>query len=180
MPSRRFVSALALSLTAVGAVSVPTAGASAAPSAKDGTATCTVTVSSAATSSTTCNGGLAKKEYGVAFLANVDVSGVVVYQCQAANGSTSSGQPVRVESGSSTSFTPSKSSPTFSTVPAVLSAASATEGPRAGCPDGFTALDPRLTTTDVQLLVAATRGTIILDCTASDPNGLSGDASLGC
>lgn len=55
-----------------------------------------------------------------------------------------------------------------------------TRASQAGCPDGSTAVEPTLTTTRVQLLIAATLGPIIFNCTVSDPNGLSGTIPLTC
>lgn len=165
---------LAVSLTAVGALSAPAALATFTVWAKGGQPTCTVISTSPSSSSTTCTGTF-KGASGVQFLINDAVSGVAAYQCQDATGATVPGQnQVPAQGGATTSFTPSKTNPTFTTDPAVL-AAPEVSAAQAGCADGTTAVDPRLTTTKVELWLAPVGdGPLLFNCAASDTNGLNG------
>jgi hypothetical protein len=169
---------LAVSLTAVGALSAPAAFATRSVWAKGGQPTCTVTSTSQSSSSTICTGTLSG-ENGVQFTVNLAVSGVAVYQCADSAGATVPGQdPVRAQGGSTSSFTPSSKDSTFTTDPAILAAPSATSASQAGCADGTTPVDPTLTTTKIELWLATVGDGPILATCAFDPNGLSGTVLL--
>lgn len=176
---------LAISLTTVGALLVPAALASSTPFKKGGEPTCTVTITSNSSSSTTCAGALSGGGLnGQQWLANVDVSGFAVYQCQASTGATLPGQNQgQDDSETSTSFQTTTKNPSFTTNPTVLAAASTVAASQAGCAADSTAVDPALTTTRIQLLLTAptssTAATFFV-CTAYDPSGLSGTIALTC
>lgn len=169
---------LAVSLTAVGALSAPAAFATRSVWAKGGQPTCTVTSTAQSGSSTTCTGTLSGAD-GVQFLVNLAVSGVAVYRCADSTGATVPGQsPVQAQGGSTTSFAPSKKDSTFTTDPAALAAPSPVSASQAGCADGTTPVDPTLTTTKIELWLATVGdGTILTNC-AFDPNGLIGTVAL--
>jgi hypothetical protein len=171
----RFVPALAVSLAAAGTLSVPAAFAAHSVFAKGGQPSCDVAITSPASSSTSCSGTFSGED-GVPFLVNVAVDGVAVYQCQDATGAVTRGQnQVPAEGGSTTSSTPTKKSPTFTTDPAVLTAPATVSASQAGCAGGSTAVDPSLTTTKVQLWIGAVGdGTLVFNCAAFDPSGISG------
>jgi hypothetical protein len=120
-------------------------------------------------------------ETGVQFHVNLDVNGVAAYQCEDATGATAPGHgQVQVQGGATSSFTPSKKAPTFTTQPAVL-AAPAVSASQAGCADGTTAVHPTLTTFKVELILAPSGdGTFLVGC-ALDRTGLRGTIPLtGC
>lgn len=164
---------LAVSLTAAGVLSPSAAFASRSVWAKGGQPTCTVNTTSPSSSSTSCTGTMSG-EAGVQFNVDLTVTGVAAYRCEDSTGATAPGQSeVQVQDGSTSSFTPSNKNPTFITVPAVL-AAPAVAASQAGCADGITAVDPTLTTTKVELLLATVGDAPVLVNCAFDPNGLSG------
>lgn len=171
---------LAMALLAFGA----TAAVAASPHFKHGgSPTCTVT-SSGSSSSTTCNASLSGLGNGDLVI-NVTVSGSAVYQCQNGGGNTAPGQN-RVLVGPVTAPTTIPASQikngtvTFTTNPAVLTAPSTVTGAEAGCPNpNWTGVNPALTTTSVEMTIAQ-GGVTLFDCTASNPNGLSGKVALAC
>lgn len=179
---RRLLPFLAVSLTALGAISLP-AAATSSPWKKGGQPTCTVTITSASSSSTTCSGSLS----GVgpkaqSWLANLDVDGFAVYRCQDSTGATAAGQnQVGETAGTSTPFQTTNKSTAFTTDPTVLTAPSTASTSQAGCASGTSAVDPTLTTFRVTLTVVAAAGdSTMLICSATDRNGLSGTVALTC
>jgi hypothetical protein len=116
---------------------------------------------------------------------NTTVSGFAVYQCQNGGGNTAPGQN-RVLEGPVTAPTTIPSSAikngnvTFTTNPAVLSAAPTVSGSEAGCPNpNWTGVNPTLTVSNITMTIAQ-GGTTYFTCTASNPNGLSGTIALSC
>ncbi len=178
----RLLPVLAVSLMAAGALSVPAALASSSQFKKGGEPTCTVTITSTSSSSTTCTGALAGGGVnGQQWLANLDVSGFTVYQCQDSTGATvPAPNQVTADTATSTPFQTSSKSTSFTTVPTVLTAPSTVSASQAGCATGSTALDPTLTTTRIKLSLVVPTGSIFATCTASNPNGLSGTVALSC
>ena len=167
-------------------MSVPAAAAQAAsPHFKPGgSPTCTITGTGTSSTSTTCTATLAGLGFGDLDV-NTTVSGFAVYQCQNGGGNTAPGQN-RVLEGPVTAPTNIPSSAikngnvTFTTNPAVLSAAPTVSGSAAGCPNpNWTGVDPSLTVTDITMTIAQS-GTTFFTCTASNPNGLSGTVALSC
>jgi hypothetical protein len=68
----------------------------------------------------------------------------------------------------------------LATNPAVLSAPSTVSGAQAGCPNSnWTGINPTLTLTNITLDISQ-GGTLLFECTASNPNGLSGTVALTC
>jgi hypothetical protein len=113
------------------------------------------------------------------------VSGFSVYQCQNGGGNTAPGQN-RVLEGPVTAPTDIPSSAikngnlTFTTNPAVLTAASTVSGAAAGCPNpNWNGVNPTLTVTNVQLDISQ-GGVLLFSCSASNPNGLTGTFALTC
>jgi len=177
----RLFPAVAVSLTAVVAVSVP-AAASSSQFKKGGQPTCTVTITSTSSSSTTCTGTLAGGGLnGQHWLANLDVSGFAVYRCQDSTGATVPGQNhVGSQAQTSTPFQTTSKNTSFTTDPTVLAAATTVSTSQAGCAAGTTAVDPTLSTTGITLSLVVPTGSIYATCTATDPNGLSGTVLLTC
>ena len=163
---RRLLPLLAVSLTALGALSLP-AAASSSPWKKGGQPTCSVTITSASSSSTTCTGALSGSRTQ-SWLATLDVDGVAAYRCQDTTGATVAGQTqVGETAGTSTPFQTSNRSTSFTTDPTVLAAPSTVSASQAGCASGTTAVDPTLTTFRVTLTIApATGDATMLVCTA--------------
>lgn len=178
---RRFA-VLAVSVTALGVLLAPSALASSSQFKKGGEPTCAVTTTSRSSSSTTCTGSLSSGGLnGQQWLANVDVGGFAVYQCQDSTGATVPGQnQVLGDAETSTSFQTNSKSTSFTTDPTVLSAQSTVSASQAGCAGGSTAVGPTLTTTRITLWIVVPTGSIFATCTASDPNGLSGTIALSC
>ncbi len=113
------------------------------------------------------------------------VSGFAVYECQNGGGNTAPGQN-RVLEGPVTAPTDIPSSAikngnlTFTTNPAVLTAADTVTGDEAGCPNpNWTGVNPTLTVTNVTLDISQ-GGELLFSCSASDPNGLTGTFALTC
>jgi hypothetical protein len=142
-----------------------------------GTPVCTISTSGS-TSSTTCTGSLTGLGGGDLTIA-VTVSGFAVYQCQNHGGNIAPGQN-RVLEGPTTTPTNISGNEikngnlTFTTDPAVLSAATTVSGSAAGCPgSSWTGVNPTLTVTSIELAITQ-GGNTFYDQTVSDPNGLSG------
>lgn len=162
---------------------VSTAGASSPHFKHGGEPTCT-TSNSGSSSSTTCSASLSGLGNGDLVI-NVTVSGFAVYQCQNGGGNIAPGQN-RVLEGPSTTPTVIPGSQikngtvTFTTNPAVLSAAPTVSGGTAGCPNSnWTGVNPTLTTTSVEMTIAQ-GGVTLFDCTAFNPSGLTGTYPLTC
>ena len=174
----RFMLVLAVSVTAVGALSIDAAQATS--SLFKTAPTCTVSATSSSSSSTTCNVTLSGNNKSRNLRADVTTAGFAVYQCQNADGTVTAGQnQVRVDGLMSSTSVPTGSHATFTTNPAVLTAPSTVSAQQAGCADGSTVAGPTLTTTSITL--AINNGSInSAPCTASDPNGLSGTVALSC
>ncbi|SRR5712691_6993089 len=148
---------------------------------KGGTPRCTISGSGTNNTSTTCTGTIAGLGGGDVTI-NVTVAGFAVYQCQNGGGNTAPGQN-RVQVGPSTTPTNIDSGAikngnlTFTTNPALLSAANTVSGSAAGCPNAnWTGVNPQLTITSIELKIA--QNGVFYDCTVSDPNGLSGTVSF--
>jgi hypothetical protein len=148
------------------------------PFKKGGEPICTVTSTSSSSSSTTCTATLSGKNKVSGNRADIDVSGFVVFQCQTAGSTPTTGQnQVAVETQWASSIPLGVS--TFTTSPAVLSAPATVTAQAAGCPDGATVGNPTLTTTAIRFSID--NGSIMsFPCTASNPNGLSGTVPLSC
>jgi hypothetical protein len=177
----RLLPVLALTLTAMGALTVPVS-ASSSPWKKGAQPTCTVTVTSTSSSSTTCAGSLSGAPKTQSWIANLDVDGFAAYRCQDSTGATVAGQnQVGETAGTSTPFQTSNKSTSFTAGPTVLAAPSTVSTAQAGCADGTSAVDPTLTSFRVTLWITPDSGDgTFLSCTASDPNGLSGTVPLTC
>jgi hypothetical protein len=150
---------------------------------KGGSPTCTIT-SSGTSASTTCTATLAGLG-GEDMRIVTTVSGFAVYQCQNGGGNTAPGQN-KVLEGPVSAPTDIPSSAikngnlTFTTNPAVLTAADTVSGSAAGCPNSnWTGVNPTLTVTNVQLDISQ-GGVLLFTCTASNPNGLTGTFALTC
>ena len=179
---RRFLIAAAAVVAAV-ALPVSSASASSAHFKHGGTPVCTVSLSGAS-SSTTCSGALAGLGNGDLVLATT-VSGFAVYQCQNNGSNTAPGQN-KVLVGPVTTPTTIPGSEikngnvSFTTNPAVLSAADTVSGAAAGCPNpNWTGVNPVLTTTDITLTISQ-GGVLLFTCKASNEQGLSGSVPLAC
>jgi hypothetical protein len=152
---------------------------------KGGEPTCTVTSTSAPSSTTTCTASLAGLG-NADVLVTTSVSGSAVYLCQNGGGNTAPGQnKVLVGPATSNTSIPAdqikNGNLTFTTNPAVLTAPSTVSGSAAGCPNAnWTGVNPVLTTTSITLTIQQPPGTTLFTCTASDPNGLSGTVALSC
>jgi len=164
-------------------VTAPAAHADSPHFKKGGTPVCQVTLSGAS-SSTTCSGTLAGLGNGDVDL-NTTVSGFAVYQCQNGGGNTAPGQN-KVLEGPVTAPTHipgneiKNGNLSFTTSPAVLSAAPTVSSAAAGCPNpNWTGVNPTLTVTNITLTIAQ-GGTTLFTCTASNPTGLSGTVPLTC
>jgi len=168
-----------------GTLAAPAALADSPHFKKGGTPTCTISSTSARSSSTTCTAtlaGLGNED----LLVTTSVSGSAVYQCQNAGGNIAPGQN-KVLVGPATSQTSipagqiKNGNLTFFTVPVVLTAPSTVSAQAAGCPNNnWTGVNPTLTTTNITLTIEQPVGTVIFTCTASNPNGLSGTVPLTC
>jgi hypothetical protein len=174
-----FVAALVLFMTGVSA-----AQAASPHFKRNGEPVCTVTVTGS-TSSTTCRtvlAGLGNDD----LLATVTVSGFAVYQCQNQGGNVAPGQnKVLVGPTTAPTFIDSDAikngNLTLQTNPVTLSSPSTVTGAQAGCPNSnWTGVNPTLTVTSITLSIQQPPGTEIFNCTASDPNGLSGTVALTC
>jgi hypothetical protein len=171
---------LALGLVLVGAQ----ASLAASPHFKHGgEPTCTITPVSASSDSITCTAtlaGLGNDDVVV----TTSVSGTAVYQCQNNGGNTAPGQnKVLVGPATSTTSIPAdqikNGNLTFTTNPAVLTAPTTVSGAVAGCPNpNWTGVNPVLTVTNISLKIEQPPGTVIFNCSASDP--LSGTVALTC
>lgn len=151
---------------------------------KGGSPTCTIGGGGSTSTSTTCSGILAGLGGGDIVI-DTTVSGFAVYQCQNGGGNTPAGQN-RVLVGPSTTPTNiagneiKNGNLAFTTNPANLAAESTVSGSAAGCPNSnWTGVNPSLTLTSIELTISQ-GGTQLFDCTASNPNGLSGTVSLSC
>jgi hypothetical protein len=143
------------------------------------------TITGGGTSQTvTCTGSLAG-------LGNEDlvvestVSGFAVYQCQNQGGNIAPGQN-KVLEGPQTVPTVIPSSAikngnvTFVTNPNTLEAAPTVSAEQAGCPNpNWTGVNPTLTLTSITLTISQ-GGVTLFTCTASNPEGLSGQVALAC
>ena len=151
---------------------------------KGGAPTCTVTSTSAPSSSTTCTASLAGLG-NATVVVQTSVNGSAVYQCQNGGGNTAPGQN-KVLEGPVSAPTDIPSSAvkngnlTFTTNPVVLAAANTVSGAAAGCPNpNWTGVSPTLTLTNVQLDISQ-GGVLLFHCTANNPNGLTGTFALTC
>ena len=180
---RRIMVVLA-TLFFVSAISIPSAVAESAHFKKGGEPTCTISRSSAASTSTTCRAtlaGLGNQDVDI----TTTVAGFAVYQCQNGGGNTAPGQN-RVLVGPITAPTTIPSDAikngnvTFTTNPATLTAPTTVSGQQAGCPNpNWTGVNPTLTVTDITLTISQ-GGTLLFTCTAGNRNGLSGTVPLTC
>lgn len=173
-------------VTVVGAMAVmsTTAFAESPHFKKGGTPVCTISGSGTSSTSTTCTGTLAGLGGGDVTI-DVTVSGFAVYQCQNGGGNTAPGQN-RVLEGPVTAPTTIPSGAikngnlTFTTNPAVLSAAPTVSGSAAGCPNpNWTGVNPTLTVTSIELAISQ-GGNTFYDQTVSNPNGLTSPVRLAC
>jgi hypothetical protein len=117
---------------------------------------------------------------------DLSVSGSALYECQNPGGNLVPGQN-KVLEGPATSTTSIPASEikngnlSFTTNPAVLTAAPTVPAAVAGCPnDNWLGVNPTLTLTSIELVISQPPGTVIFDCTASDPNGLTSPVVLAC
>jgi hypothetical protein len=173
---------LALGLVLVGAQ----ASLAANPHFKHGgEPTCTITSTSPSSASVTCTASLAGLG-NADVVVHTSVSGTALYECQNGGGNTAPGQN-KVKVGPATSETSipkdqiKNGNLTFTTNPAVLTAAPTVPADVAGCPNGnWTGVNPVLTVTDISLTIEQPPGTTIFSCSASDPNGLSSPVTLAC
>ena len=119
-------------------------------------------------------------------LATTSVSGTAVYQCQNNGGNIAPGQnKVLVGPAISQTAIPADAikngNLTLTTNPAVLSAPETVSGEAAGCPNpNWTGVNPTVTVTNISLTIEQPVGTVIFSCSASNPNGLSGNVALSC
>jgi hypothetical protein len=180
---RRVLLVLASVLTLVG-LSASAAIASSPHFKKGGEPVCTISGAGTSSTSTTCSASLSGLGGGDIAI-NVTVSGSALYQCQNGGGQTSPGQN-RVLEGPVTAPTTIPGSQvkngnvSFTTNPAVLTAAPTVSGQVAGCPNSnWTGVNPNLTVTNISMTIAQ-GGVTLFTCSASDPNGLSGTVSLTC
>lgn len=166
-----------------------TTGLSAAQAAsphfkKNGEPVCTVatTGSSASTTCRTVLAGLGNDD----LLATVTTSGFAVYQCQNQGGNVAPGQnKVLVGPATAPTFIDSDAikngNLTLVTNPAVLTTPSTVTGAQAGCANpNWTGVNPVLTVTSIHLVIEQPLGTVIFDCEATNPNGLTGQVALTC
>jgi hypothetical protein len=166
------------------ASSASAASASSAHFKKGGEPVCMVTGSGTSSVSTTCSASLSGLGNGDLVI-NVTVSGSALYQCQNGGGNLSPGQN-RVLEGPVTAPTTipanqiKNGTVTFTTNPAVLTAAPTVPGSAAGCPNpNWTGVDPTVIVTSITMTIAQ-GGVTLFDCSASNPNGLSGTVGLTC
>jgi hypothetical protein len=152
---------------------------------KGGEPVCTITYPNGYTSSTTCNAvlaGLGNEN----LKATVTVNGFAKYTCQNQGGNQAPGQN-KVLEGPATTPTFIDSSAikngnlTLNTNPTVLAANPTATAAEAGCPNNnWTGVNPQLTVTSIELVIEQPIGTVIFDCKASDPNGLTSPVALTC
>ena len=126
---------------------------------KGGSPVCTITRTSASSTSTTCTASLAGLGNGDLVL-RTTVSGFAVYQCRNAGGNIAPGQnKVLVGPVTAPTTIPGSSikngNVTFTTNPAVLTAPSTVSASQAGCPNSnWTGVNPTLTVTNITLTIA--------------------------
>lgn len=151
---------------------------------KGGEPVCTVSVTGTNSASTTCRASLSGLGGGDLVI-NTTVSGSAVYQCSNGGGNTAPGQN-RVLVGPVTAPTTIPSDQikngnvSFTTNPAVLTAPTTVSGAAAGCPNAnWTGVNPVLTVTNITMTIAQ-GGVTLFTCSASNPNGLSGNVALSC
>jgi hypothetical protein len=152
---------------------------------KGGEPTCTISGTGTNSTSTTCGASLSG--LGMETLqVNVTVSGFAVYRCQNPSGANQPPGQNKVLTGPVTAPTTipadqiKNGNVTFTSNPAVLTAAPTVTGTQAGCNnDKWTGVNPTLTTTDISMTISQ-GGTLLFTCTASNPNGLSGTVALSC
>jgi hypothetical protein len=148
-----------------------------------GTPVCTIT-SGTNSASVQCTASLTGLGNGDLHI-NVTVSGFAVYQCQNNGNNIAPGQN-RVLEGPATTPTTipggqiKNGNVTFTTEPAVLSAASTVSGAAAGCPNpNWTGVNPQLTVTSIELSIQQDPATSpFYDCTVSNSNGLTSPVSF--
>lgn len=152
---------------------------------KNGEPVCTISSSNSYTTSTTCRtvlAGLGNDD----LLATVTVSGSAVYQCQNNGGNIAPGQnKVLVGPATAPTFIDSDAikngNLTLNTNPAVLAADATVSASEAGCANNnWTGVNPVLTVTSITLVIEQPIGTVIFNCSASNPNGLTSPVSLTC
>jgi hypothetical protein len=177
---RKLLWTILAALIAVAATSATAVAAS--PHFKHGgTPVCTISTSGSS-SSTTCTASLTGLGGGDVTIA-VTVSGFAVYQCQNNGGNIAPGQNMVLEGPATTPTTIpgteiKNGNLTFTTNPAVLSAASTVSGSAAGCPgSNWTGVNPTLTVTSIELSITQA-GNTFYDQTVSNPNGLSGTVNF--
>lgn len=178
---RKLVAILAAALVAVVVTAAPATAAS-PHFKKNGSPTCTISVSGSS-SSTTCQASLAGLGGGDVHI-ELTVAGSATYQCQNNGGQLAPGQN-RVLVGPATSPTDidgdaiKNGNLAFVTNPAGLSAPTTVSAADAGCPSAnWTGVNPTLTVTSITLDIF--QGSLLFHCTASNPNGLSGTVALSC
>jgi len=150
---------------------------------KNGSPVCTVT-DTGATVTTVCTASLAGLGGGDLII-DVTTNGFAVYQCQNGGGNVAPGQN-KVLIGPVTEPTTIPGSAikhgnvSFTTDPNVLSADATVSAAEAGCPNNnWTGVNPEATLTDIEMTISQ-GGVQLFDCTASDPDGLSGRVALSC
>jgi hypothetical protein len=172
---------LAMALLAFNATA---AFASSAHFKHGGSPVCAISGTGTNSTSTTCTASLAGLGNGDLTI-NVTVSGFAVYQCQNGGGNIAPGQnKVLVGPVTAPTTIPAdqikNGTVTFTSNPAVLSAPDTVSGAQAGCPNSnWTGVNPTLTVTSIEMTIAQ-GGQQLFDCTASNPNGLSGTVPLAC
>ena len=150
---------------------------------KNGSPVCTVN-DSGATVTTTCSASLAGLGNGELVI-NVTTNGFAVYQCQNGGGNIAPGQN-KVLVGPTTTPTTipanqiKNGTVTFTTNPNTLAAADTVSGSAAGCPNSnWRGVNPNVTLTSIEITISQA-GTLLFTCSASNPNGLSGQVALSC
>ena len=172
---------LLITLLFVSALSAPTAMAASPHFKKNGEPACTIS-GTAASQTVTCNATLAG-------LGNEDVkvtqtvSGTAVYQCQNGGGNTAPGQnKVLVGPATTPVIFPAsaiKNGNLTVSVSTTLTAPATVTGAEAGCPNpNWTGVNPVLTVTSIQFVIEQPPGTVIFNCSATDP--FSGTILLTC
>jgi hypothetical protein len=139
---------------------------------KGGEPTCTIDFTSSSSASTTCTASLAGLG-NADVLVTTSVSGTALYTCQNNGGQQAPGQN-RVLVGPATSQTSipadqiKNGNLTFTTNPAVLTAATTVSAAVAGCPNNnWTGVNPVLTVTSITLTIEQPPGTTIFTCSAT-------------
>lgn len=153
---------------------------------RNGVPVCHITSTTTATGTTatvTCTGelaGLGNED----LVLDLSVSGFALYQCQNQGGNTAPGQN-RVLVGPAVSQTTIPAAAIkngrtkFTTNPAILTAPATVSAEVAGCPNNnWIGVNPQVTVTNIELLISQSE--LLFTCTASDPNGLTGDVTLTC